>query len=126
MTAEHVRDICCIRIPPELNYGDYIIIGTCSSKRHLNSCFFSINREYKKFTNHDSLKVNLKSEGDNSHWSVIDSGRIIVHLFLSESRSFYDLESLWTCGSQFDEKYIDFIEHQKQMQKRLIYVEPEK
>jgi ribosomal silencing factor RsfS len=37
-------------------------------------------------------------------------GRLVVHLFFNESREFYDLEGLWACGSEFDEKLMEFKE----------------
>lgn len=34
----------------------------------------------------------------NSHWVLIDYINIVVHVFLSEFRSFYHLEELWADG----------------------------
>ena len=35
--------------------------------------------------------------GDNCpHWKVIDTGNIIVHFQLPETRQEYDIEGLWT------------------------------
>lgn len=31
----------------------------------------------------------------NAHWTAIDYGDVIVHIFLPEERAFYDLEHLW-------------------------------
>ncbi len=35
----------------------------------------------------------------NSQWIVIDYGEILVHVFLPESRKFYNLENLWKDGT---------------------------
>jgi ribosome-associated protein len=29
------------------------------------------------------------------NWILIDAGDVVVHIFHAESRSFYDLDSLW-------------------------------
>lgn len=32
---------------------------------------------------------------ENSEWLLIDYADVVVHVFIEESRSFYDIESLW-------------------------------
>lgn len=48
LRKENVRDICCIQIPEESNYADYMLIGTCLSERHMNSTFINLNKKFKK------------------------------------------------------------------------------
>ena len=37
LQEENARDICAIRVPRELRYVDYIVIGTGKSTRHLSA-----------------------------------------------------------------------------------------
>ena len=55
LNDEKVMDLCCIQIPKEINYADYMVIGTCYSIKHLNSTFVSINKKYKKNKNIEHL-----------------------------------------------------------------------
>jgi ribosome-associated protein len=39
----------------------------------------------------------LRVEGMNdSHWVLLDYGDLVVHVFLDETREYYDLERLWS------------------------------
>ena len=43
-------------------------------------------------------------------WRLIDMNNLIVHLFMEKTREYYDLETLWAIGSEFDDK----IQHRQQ------------
>ena len=49
----------------------------------------------------EKVKLNLETdpyhrEGyENSEWLLIDYADVVVHIFVEETRSFYDIESLW-------------------------------
>jgi ribosome-associated protein len=39
----------------------------------------------------------LRIEGlDDRHWVLVDYGDVIVHVFLDETREYYELERLWS------------------------------
>ncbi len=53
----------------------------------------------------DNIVKNLKKEGykhyhmegyENGSWILVDIGEIVVHIFLPETREFYDIEGLWS------------------------------
>lgn len=44
-----------------------------------------------------------KIEGESSKdWMALDLGNIALHIFSTEARAQYDLESLWTVGPDYD------------------------
>lgn len=47
----------------------------------------------------------VASEGlDDANWVLLDFGGFIVHIFLEETRRFYDLERLWSDAPKIDWK----------------------
>ena len=74
-------------------YFEYFLIASASSPPHLSSLAQELR---KNFLNSGSRKIHSLSEGSrNSGWLILDLTDIIVHLFLEEQRSFYNLERLW-------------------------------
>ena len=83
----------------EINsYFNYFIVTTGNSHVHCRA----LAREVQKFINSRGMKLNNIPEFD-SGWIVMDFGEIVIHIFTSEMRAFYQLEKLWG-----DAKKIEF------------------
>ncbi len=64
----------------------------------------------KELTDHGITP--LRVEGfQSSGWVLIDYGDVIVHVFLEETRGFYDLEHLWKDGADVD--IAEFIDNEE-------------
>ena len=51
----------------------------------------------------------LRIEGlDDLRWVLMDYGAFVVHVFLEETRSFYDLERLWSDAARVDWQQAEF------------------
>ncbi len=72
--------------------ADYFLLASALSQTQLQAVYDHIADEIKKeFGQHL-----LHREGVGSaHWTVLDYGGLVVHLFHQNSRGFYDLERLW-------------------------------
>ena len=73
------------------NIFDRLLICTATSNRHAAAIA-------------ENLRVGLKRAGvpifgiegpGEMGWTLIDTGPVVVHIFLKEAREHYDLESLW-------------------------------
>lgn len=70
---------------------DYMIIATGTSTRHIRSIAQAIIKNIKKYG-----YSNFDIEGTNdAEWVLLDLGDIVVHIMLSTSREFYNLDKLW-------------------------------
>jgi ribosome-associated protein len=71
---------------------DYFIICQADSNTQVNAIADSIQETVKKMTGDKPYR----SEGfENSEWILIDYVTVVVHIFQSHIRDFYNLESLW-------------------------------
>lgn len=71
---------------------DYFVICDADSKTHVNSIADSVEDTVIKLTDEKAFH----SEGhQNSEWILIDYINIVVHVFLRETREFYNIEGLW-------------------------------
>jgi len=86
-------DTVVLDVAQAVGYTDYMVVLTGRSTRHVTSIAESVIRAMRK---QDGMRP-LSSEGvRHGRWAVLDYGDVVVHIFLSELRSLYDLESLWS------------------------------
>lgn len=99
---EKLEQITVIAVSPEIQYVDYMVITTGKSARQMTAVANFIRRIFKERRSpSDSLPV---VEGkDNKDWIAMDLGNIALHIFSKKARAVYDLETLWTCGSKYDD-----------------------
>uniref|UniRef100_A0AC11B2Z1 Mitochondrial assembly of ribosomal large subunit 1 n=1 Tax=Ovis aries TaxID=9940 RepID=A0AC11B2Z1_SHEEP len=55
LRQENARDICVIRVPPEMKYTDYFVIGSGTSTRHLHAMAYYIVKMREKVSDTCSL-----------------------------------------------------------------------
>ena len=99
---EKLKSIAVIAVPPEINYVDFMVITTGRSAKQMTAVAEFIRKIFKiRAGPSDSLPV---IEGkDNKDWIALDLGNIALHIFSHKTREMYDLETLWTCGADFDD-----------------------
>ncbi|HZG29990.1 MAG TPA: ribosome silencing factor [Ensifer sp.] len=92
------EDIVTIDIAGKSALGDYMIVVSGRSNRHVSAIA-------------DHLITDLKDEGfgsprveglETGDWVLIDTGDIIVHVFRPEIREFYNIEKMWQAPDMED------------------------
>lgn len=85
------QDICLLEIDKLTLIADYFLICSGSSKIQTRT----ICDHLKEQLPDEHYKL-LRIEGyDEGSWILLDFGALVVHIFLPELRSFYNLERLW-------------------------------
>ncbi|XP_058383206.1 mitochondrial assembly of ribosomal large subunit protein 1 [Diceros bicornis minor] len=102
LRQENARDICVIKVPPEMKYTDYFVIGSGTSTRHLHAMAYYIVKMYKYLKCKSEPHVKIEGK-DTDDWLCVDFGNMVIHLMLPEARETYELEKLWTLRSYDDQ-----------------------
>ena len=102
-TLEHIKNICelldrkkgndilVLDIRKLSSISDYFVIVSADSERGVKSLAENLVKDLKK-----KLMIKVRIDGLNDgRWVLIDSGDVIIHIFHSDTRKVYDLESLW-------------------------------
>ncbi len=88
------EDIVSIDITGKSPLGDYMVVASGRSHRHVNAIAEQLVTDLKKAGWRD-----IRIEGQrHCDWVLIDTGDVIVHVFRPEVRSFYGLEKMWQLG----------------------------
>lgn len=92
------EDISVIDIKEISTIADYFIIANGSNTNQLTAMQDAVDETmYKNGVHQKQVEGN-----NNSTWILMDYQDIIVHLFSSEDRLFYDLERIWRDGKVID------------------------
>ncbi|MFZ0610281.1 MAG: ribosome silencing factor [Xanthobacteraceae bacterium] len=84
------EDILTIDLRDKSSIGDYMVVSSGRSQRHVGSVADRVVEDLHK------AGVRAHVEGTpHCDWVLIDAGDVIVHVFRPEVRTFYNLEKMW-------------------------------
>lgn len=93
------EDIVTIDIAGKSALGDYMVVVTGRSNRHVVAICEHLVTDLKD-EGLGSPKVEGQETGD---WVLIDTGDVIVHVFRPEIREFYNIEKMWAAPDMDEE-----------------------
>ena len=83
--------IVVLNVKRVFDLADYFVIASATSRLHARSIAREIETEL-----HKQGIAPMGVEGlDDASWILLDLTDVVVHIFLEETRDFYDLEMLW-------------------------------
>ncbi len=85
------QDVVVIDVTGKTSITDFMIITSGTSSRHLKTLTQSVMSHCKQA----GCEI-LGSEGDSgSEWLLVDLGDVLLHAMLPQTRTYYNLESIW-------------------------------
>jgi ribosome-associated protein len=92
------ENVVTIDIRRKSSIGDYMVIASGRSDRHVGAIAEQVQRKLKE-ADHGPARIEGRPQCD---WVLIDAGDIIVHVFRPEVREFYNLEKMWSAERPSD------------------------
>ena len=91
VTSKKAKDVVALDVQNLTSYTDYLIVASGTSTRQASSIAENIKIELSK-VGIKPLSIEGLKEGQ---WVLLDYGNVIIHIFIEETRLFYDIEGLW-------------------------------
>ncbi len=87
------EDTLILEVGPVLSITDAFVITSGTNPRQVRSIAEEIELQ---LATQEGIKPNRVEGLKEGTWVLVDYGDFVVHVFLDESRRFYDLERLWS------------------------------
>jgi ribosome-associated protein len=92
------RDIRVLEITDLTVLADYFVLCSGTSTTHVKTLAGEMDFVLKE----RGVAPHHIEGRDAGNWMLLDYGSVVVHVFLPETRAFYDLERLWADAKTLD------------------------
>jgi ribosome-associated protein len=98
-SSKKADDILVLEVGDIISITDYFVIASASNPRLVRTVVDEVERVMR-----DEASATARgTEGlDDASWVLLDYGDIVVHVFLDETREYYDLDRLWADAPRVD------------------------
>jgi ribosome-associated protein len=86
------RDTVVIEVGEVLAITDYFVITSGANDRQVKAIVDEVELQLRE---QGGVKPSRVEGLDDRTWALLDYGTFVVHVFLEETRQFYELERLW-------------------------------
>lgn len=91
VTEKKASDVVVLDVRGMASYADYLVLASAESERQVAAMADAVSELLKP----RGVRP-VSTEGHGGSWVLLDYGDVVAHLFQADSRSFYDLEGLWS------------------------------
>ena len=92
-------DIVILEVGEIIAIIDFFVLVSASNTRQVRTIVDEVEAAMRSYDG--SRPIGLEGKDDAS-WVLLDYGDVVVHVFLDETRAFYDLERLWADAPRLD------------------------
>ena len=92
------QEIIALDVSDRLVLTDVFLIASGTNERQVGAIVDAVEEAMIKA----GAKAVRREGVREGHWALLDYGDVVVHVFLQETREFYDLERLWSDVGRLD------------------------
>lgn len=89
---KQASDIVLLDTRTVCSFADYFVICSGETKRQIQAIYEEVEYSLKK----EGILVIHHEGTPDSGWLLLDYGDVIVHVFATEERKYYQLDKLWS------------------------------
>ena len=97
LNSKKARGLKAIKIDDLTTLADYFLLAPATSSTHVRALADEVEDKLK-----EAGVEPHHIEGRTTGWLVLDYNSVIVHVFTANEREFYNLDSMWSDGTQID------------------------
>ena len=91
-SAKSGHDVVVLDVGPIISIIECFVLASATNTRQVRTIVDEIEQALREHD--DSRPISIEGRDDAS-WVLLDYGDIVVHVFLAETRAYYDLDRLW-------------------------------
>lgn len=92
VSDRQASDIVLLDARGVCSFADYFVICSGESERQLKAVYEEVAHSLKK----EGVLPHHREGAPDSGWLLLDFGDVIVHIFASQERDYYQLDELWS------------------------------
>jgi ribosome-associated protein len=96
LDAKKAEDLQVLDVSQQSSITDYLVLANANSDPHLRA----LRVELEKVLDSHQARILGMDASKGSGWTVVDAFDVMVHLFTTENRDKYRMETLWKDASQ--------------------------
>ena len=86
------EDVVVLEVGDIIAITDAFVLVSATNTRQVRTVVEEVERALKDY---DGSRTRSVEGLDDASWVLLDYGDVIVHVFLAETRAYYDLDRLW-------------------------------
>lgn len=92
-------DIVLLEVGEIISIVDWFVVASASNTRQVRTIVDEVERAIAAID--ESRPFSIEGREDAT-WVLLDYGDVVVHVFLEETRAYYDLDRLWADAGRVD------------------------